>query len=77
MIPRDYPEVSSKVADRTIQGSLTFVEKCARLTIQSVQGWSVESDKELVKYVTVLYCHQNEIFFVFVRSPVMKLIDPR
>ncbi len=49
MIPRDYPNMSSEAADRTTQGSLTFVDMCATLNIHPVQGWSVEPDKELVK----------------------------
>ncbi len=49
LIPRDYPEVSSKSIDRTSQGPLTFVDMCATLNIPPVQGWSVEPDKELVK----------------------------
>ncbi len=48
MIPRDYPNVSRIVADRTTQGSLTFVDMCATLNIHPVQGWSVEPDKKLV-----------------------------
>ncbi len=49
IIPRDYPEVSSKSIDRTTQESLTFVDMCATLNIHPVQGWSVEPDKKLVK----------------------------
>ena len=50
LIPRDYPEVSSKLIDRTTQGPLTFVDMCgATLNIHPVQGWSVEPDKESVK----------------------------
>ncbi len=49
VIPRDYPNVSSEAADRTTQGSLTFVDMCATLNIHPVQGWSVEPDKKLVK----------------------------
>ena len=48
LIPRDYPNVSRDAADRTTQGSLTFVDMCATLNIHPVQGWSVEPDKELV-----------------------------
>ncbi|XP_064385255.1 uncharacterized protein LOC135334125 isoform X2 [Halichondria panicea] len=48
LIPRDYPEVSSKSIDRTTQGSLTFVDVCATLNIHPVQGWSVEPDKKLI-----------------------------
>ncbi|XP_064384751.1 uncharacterized protein LOC135333672 isoform X2 [Halichondria panicea] len=48
MIPRDYPEVSSKLIDRTTQESLTFFDMCATLNIDPVQGWSVEPDKELI-----------------------------
>ncbi|XP_064389781.1 uncharacterized protein LOC135337743 [Halichondria panicea] len=48
LIPRDYPEVSSKSIDRTSQGPLTFVDMCATLNIPPVQGWSVEPDKELI-----------------------------
>ncbi len=49
IIPRDYPNVSREVADRTTQGPLTFVDMCATLNIHPVLGWSVEPDKELVK----------------------------
>ncbi|XP_064385250.1 uncharacterized protein LOC135334123 isoform X3 [Halichondria panicea] len=48
LIPRDYPEVSSKSIDRTSQGPLTFVDMCATLNIPPVLGWSVELDKELI-----------------------------
>ncbi len=76
VIPRDYPEVSTKSVDKTIQGSLTFVETCATLTIHPVQGWSVEPDKELVLNV-ILYAVLKIMFCVFVRSPIVKLIDLR
>ena len=49
IIPRDYPEVSSKVADRTILGSLHFKKFCATLHIDSIQGWSVEPDRKTVR----------------------------
>ncbi|XP_064384761.1 uncharacterized protein LOC135333677 isoform X2 [Halichondria panicea] len=48
IILQDYPEVSSKSIDRTTQESLTFVDMCATLNIDPVQGWSVEPDKELI-----------------------------
>ncbi|XP_064389764.1 uncharacterized protein LOC135337740 isoform X2 [Halichondria panicea] len=48
IIPRDYPNVSREVADRTTQGPLTFVDMCATLNIHPVLGWSVEPDKELI-----------------------------
>ncbi|XP_064385034.1 uncharacterized protein LOC135333939 isoform X4 [Halichondria panicea] len=48
VIPREYPEVSSKSIDRTTQGSLTFVDMCATLNIHPVLGWSVEPDKKLI-----------------------------
>ncbi len=60
VIPRDYPEVSTKSVDKTIQGSLTFVETCATLTIHPVQGWSVEHDQELVK-CDVARCPENHV----------------
>ena len=50
IIPRDYPNVSREVADRTTQGPLTFVDMCATLNIHPVLGWSVEPDKKLVKH---------------------------
>ncbi len=77
MIPRDYPEVSSKVVDKTVQGSLKFVEECATLTIQSVQGLSVEPDKEVVKFDPGIHCLENDFVCLFVRSLVMKLINLR
>ena len=78
MIPRDYPEVSSKVVDKTVQGSLKFVEECATLTIQSVyEGWSIEPDKELVKCDPGVHCPENDFVCLFVRSLVMKLINLR
>ncbi len=49
VILRYYPEVSSKLIDRTTQGLLSFVDMCATLNIHPVQGWSVQPDKELVK----------------------------
>ena len=48
IIPRDYPEVSSRVADKTILGSLQFSELLAKLHIHPLQGWTVEPDKEMV-----------------------------
>ena len=48
LIPRDYPEVSSKSIDKTILGSLTFIEMYATLNRPLVHGWSVEPDKETV-----------------------------
>ncbi|XP_064385076.1 uncharacterized protein LOC135333972 [Halichondria panicea] len=48
LIPRDYPNVSREVADRTTQGPLTFVDMCATLNIPPVQGWSVEPDKKSI-----------------------------
>ncbi|XP_064389780.1 uncharacterized protein LOC135337741 isoform X5 [Halichondria panicea] len=50
IIPRDYPNVSREVADRTTQESLTFVDMCATLNIHPVQGWSVEPDKKLISH---------------------------
>ncbi|XP_064404111.1 uncharacterized protein LOC135349511 isoform X2 [Halichondria panicea] len=48
VIPRDYPNASRKVADRTTQGSLTFFDMCTTLNIHPVQGWYVEPDKKLI-----------------------------
>ena len=48
MIPRDYPEVSSRVADKTILGSIQFSELVAKLHIHPLQGWTVEPDREMV-----------------------------
>ncbi|XP_064388689.1 uncharacterized protein LOC135336766 isoform X2 [Halichondria panicea] len=48
LIPRDYPEVSSKSIDKTILGSLTFIEMYATLNRPLVHGWSVEPDKETI-----------------------------
>ena len=48
IIPRDYPEVSSRVADKTSLGSLQFSELLAKLDVHPLQGWTVEPDKEMV-----------------------------
>ena len=48
VIPRDYPDVSSEVADKTIFGSLQFCELFTKLHINPLQGWIVESDREMV-----------------------------
>ena len=73
VIPRDYPNVSREAADRTIQGSLTFVDMCATLNIPPVQGWSVEPDKELV------ICEVGHTLKItlssFIRSHVVKWIS--
>ncbi len=70
MIPRDYPEVSSKSIDRTTQGSLTFVDMCATLNIHPVQGWSVEPDKKLVKINVKLDMHTTLFISQISRSEV-------
>ena len=75
LIPRDYPNVSKEAADRTTQGSLTFVDMCATLNIHPVQGWSVEPDKKLVKCEVG---HTLKITFSsFLRSRVVKWISLR
>ncbi len=75
VIPREYPEVSSKSIDRTTQGSLTFVDMCATLNIHPVLGWSVEPDKKLVKCEVG---HTLKITFSsFLRSRVVKWISLR
>ena len=48
VIPRDYPEVSSRVADRTTLGGLHFEEMFAILHIHPLPGWTVEADKEML-----------------------------
>ena len=68
MIPRDYPEVSTKVADRTTLGSLRFTELCAKLHIKPVPGWCVEPDKN---QVAMLYMFVGTMSF----STVFIIID--
>ncbi len=48
VIPRDYPEVSSKSIDRTTQGSLSFVDMCPLSTFTQCRD-GLEPDKESVK----------------------------
>ena len=49
VIPRDYPEVSSKAGDRTTLGALSLSELEARLIVFSAPaGWRVDPDRELV-----------------------------
>ena len=56
MIPRDYPEVSSRVADKTIIGSLQFSELFTKLHIHPLQGWTVEPDREMVLFLDTYIC---------------------
>ena len=70
LIPRDYPEVSSKSIDRTSQGPLTFVDMCATLNIPPVLGWSVELDKELVNVKLDILLKSHSLHFQILRSGV-------
>ena len=74
IIPRDYPNVSREVADRTTQESLTFVDMYATLNIHPVLGWSVEPDKKLVKFEVGHTL--NHIIFIF-RSCLVEWISLR
>ena len=57
VIPRDYPEVSSKAGDRTTLGALSLTELEARLIVfSSPAGWRVDPDRELVRLYE--YLHQ-------------------
>ena len=50
VIPRDYPEVSSKAGDRTTLGALSLTELEARLIVfSSPAGWRVDPDREMVR----------------------------
>ena len=49
VIPRDYPEVSSKAGDRTTLGALSLTELEARLIVFSPAGWRGDPDRELVR----------------------------
>ena len=51
MTPRDYPEVSSQVADRTTLGGLHFEKMFATLHIYPLPGWTVKADKEMVSNI--------------------------
>ena len=60
VIPRDYPKVSTEVADRTTLGSLSFTELCAVLHINPLPGWCIEPDKKQVAALFGCAC-LNEI----------------
>ena len=50
VIPRDYPEVSSKAGDRTTIAALSLIELQATLTaVSSPAGWMVDPDREMVR----------------------------
>ena len=50
VIPRDYPEVSSKAGDRTTLGALSLIELEATLTVvSSPAGWMVDPDRDMVR----------------------------
>ena len=50
VIPRDYPEVSSKAGDRTTLGALSLIELQATLTaVSAPAGWVVDPDREMVR----------------------------
>ena len=48
VIPRDYPEVSTRAADKTILRLRHFKEPFATLQTHPLQGWSVYPDKKMV-----------------------------
>ena len=61
MIPRDYPKVSTDVADRTTLGSLNFTELCAVLHIKPLPGWCVQPDKIQVAMLYRAVCGYNSV----------------
>ena len=48
VIPCDYPEVSTRVADRVVLRLRRFEQPFAVLNILPLLGWTVEPDKEMV-----------------------------
>lgn len=49
LIPRDYPEVSSRAVDRTTSGPYSFIEPAAKLIVLSQpSGWTVNLDTDTV-----------------------------
>ena len=59
VIPRDYPEVSSRAADKTVLRSRHFKEPFATLHTPPLQGWSVCSDKKTVKNILLFLSTSN------------------
>ena len=53
VIPRDYPEVSTRVADRTIRFGLHFEDMFTALNIHPLMGWTVQPDKKEVYSLTI------------------------
>ena len=49
VIPRDYPEVSTRVVDRVVLKLRQFNEPLAALNILSPLEWTVQSDKKMVR----------------------------
>ena len=53
VIPHDYPEVSTRVADRTTLCGLHFEDEFTILNIQQLMGWTVQPDKKKVYSLTI------------------------
>ena len=53
VIPRDYPEVSTRVADRTTLCGLHFEDVCTKLNIHPLMGWTVQPDKKKVYLLSI------------------------
>ena len=48
VIPRDYPEVSTRVADRVVLRRRRLEEPFTALNIFPLLGWTAQPDKEMV-----------------------------
>ena len=48
VIPRDYPEVSTRVADKVVLRLRRFEEPFTALNVLPLLGWTAQPDKEMV-----------------------------
>ena len=65
VIPRNYPEVSSKAGDKTTITALSLIELQATLTaVSAPTGWMVDPDREMVR----LQPHYDIIAFTKVNT---------
>ena len=59
VIPRDYPEVSTRVADRVVLRLRRFEEPFTALNILPLLGWTAQPDKEMVSEHRLTATHKQ------------------
>ena len=59
VIPRDYPEVSTRVADKVVLRLRRFEEPFTALNVLPLLGWTAQPDKEMVSEHRLTAIHKQ------------------